>query len=220
MATRAVLFDFGHTLFDVREPGELVAEAARALGVAADPSEALRIWNSVAAAAVAPEEIARERDISAQSHRDNWVRLLGPLDLLADGLAEAVYAAHKEVESWAPDPDARPTLQRLAAAGVPVVIVSDTGFDLRPIFARHLGGDPPVDHFVLSFEHGAVKPAPVLFEAALAAVGVDPGEALMVGDNPITDGGASALGIPVLILPPARRAEPRGLDEVLRLAGR
>jgi hypothetical protein len=39
----------------------------------------------------------------------------------------------------------------------------------------------------------------------------------MVGDNPHRDGGAAAIGIITLILPPGVNFEPRGLDVVLRL---
>lgn len=47
------------------------------------------------------------------------------------------------------------------------------------------------------------KPEPALFLAALARAGVGPGEAVMVGDNPETDGaGAEGLGIPTILVGP------------------
>ena len=62
------------------------------------------------------------------------------------------------------------------------------------------------------------KPEPALFEAALAACGAAPADAVMIGDNPATDGaGAGALGIPFLQigrLPGARAADLRGLLEL------
>lgn len=219
MKLRTVFFDFGRTLFDIREPGELVARSAAALGLRADPVEALRIWEEIAEAALAPAELDRKRDLSARAHRENWIRLLAPLDRLGPGLARAVYDAQKDVENWEPYADVRAVLRRLRAAGVSAIVVSDTGFDLRPIVSHHLDGERLIDDFVLSFEHGAVKPDPVLFQAALDAAGVRAADTLMVGDNPATDGGSFAVGIPALILPPARRGGPRGLDAVLRLAG-
>jgi HAD superfamily hydrolase (TIGR01450 family) len=43
------------------------------------------------------------------------------------------------------------------------------------------------------------KPGPTLFRQACAALGVEPGQALMIGDNPATDiAGARALGMPAL----------------------
>ena len=105
MALRAVLFDFGHTLFDVRDPGELVSRTAAELGSEVDPERAARVWDSISRAAVRPEELDRQRDISGQAHKSNWVRLLSPLEEFAQGLAEAVYHAHVAVENWAPYSD-------------------------------------------------------------------------------------------------------------------
>jgi FMN phosphatase YigB (HAD superfamily) len=62
-----------------------------------------------------------------------------------------------------------------------------------------------------------VKPEPRLFELACGLLAVSPGQALMVGDDPTTDGGAVRVGIATLILPPARPGMRRGLDRVLRL---
>jgi len=56
-----------------------------------------------------------------------------------------------------------------------------------------------------------------MFTLALDAVGVQPDEALMVGDRASHDGGAAAVGIATLILPLRRELGPRGLDVVLRL---
>jgi len=48
------------------------------------------------------------------------------------------------------------------------------------------------------------KPGPMLFEKACAALGVDPADAVMIGDNPETDGaGADALGMRSIIVDPA-----------------
>lgn len=219
MEIRTVLFDFGHTLFDVAEPGELVAQTAAAAGISIESAEALRLWESIAAEAMTPEEMARQRDISREAHRSNWVRLLTPLESIGNGLAEAVYESLLTPENWEAYADCGTTLRALKAHGVSIGIVSDIGFDLRPLFSHHFAEEKLVDHFVLSYEHGSVKPDPLLFEAALGALGADPAQTLMVGDNPITDGGAAALGISVLILPTAPRAGIRGLGAVLDLVG-
>ena len=105
-----------------------------------------------------------------------------------------------------------------AALSVPVGVVSDTGWDIRPVFVHH-GLDRFVDAFVLSCEHGDVKPAPGLFLAACAALGVAPEHTLMVGDNPLSDGGAVDAGMSTLLLPVAEPGRRRGLDAVLRLVG-
>lgn len=98
-------------------------------------------------------------------------------------------------------------------------VVSNIGWDLRPVFRAH-GLDPYVDVYVLSYEHGVQKPDPRLFKTACTALGVEPRDVLMVGDDRRADGGAAALGCGVHFvdhLPAAQR--PDGLRPVLDLVG-
>ena len=90
------------------------------------------------------------------------------------------------------------------------------GFDLRPAMDR-LGISPYVDAVVMSFEHGICKPAVKPFLTACDDLQVDPERTLMVGDNPLTDSGAVAAGMHVLLLPRPARTGPRGLRHVLAL---
>lgn len=97
--------------------------------------------------------------------------------------------------------------------------MSNIGWDLRPVFRAH-GLDDFVDAYVLSFEHGVQKPDERLFRAACEALGQDPREVLMVGDDRRADGGAAALGCAVHFvdhLPVDER--PGALLPVLALAG-
>ena len=71
-------------------------------------------------------------------------------------------------------------------------VVSNIAFDFRPAFAA-IGAH--ADEFVLSFEVGAVKPDPRIFEIALERLGVDASEAVMVGDSEEADGGARGTGL-------------------------
>src|SRR5439155_17922019 len=121
--------------------------------------------------------------------------------------------------SWDPYPDTVPVLRELHERGVPIGVVSDTGFDIRPVFER-AGVADCVGTFVLSYERGAAKPTAWLFEAACRELTVSPASTLMVGDNPLSDGGAMAAGLPTLLLPQAVPNEPRGLELVLRLFNR
>jgi putative hydrolase of the HAD superfamily len=98
-----------------------------------------------------------------------------------------------------------------------VGVVSNIGWDLRPVFRAH-GLDPYVDAYVLSYEHGIQKPDPRLFKTACTALGVEPRDVLMVGDDRRADGGAAALGCGVHFvdhLPAAQR--PDALRPVLDL---
>jgi HAD superfamily hydrolase (TIGR01549 family) len=130
------------------------------------------------------------------------------------GVADDLYEFETSARGWRPFPDTREFLEALAARRLPLVIVSDVPFDLRPILAHYDLGTF-VHEYVLSGEHGSVKADGHLFTLALAAAGVRADEALMVGDNPANDGHAVLHGIRTLLLPlPAPGAE-RGLRHVL-----
>ena len=58
-----------------------------------------------------------------------------------------------------------------------------------------------VDRTVLSFETGAAKPETAIFEAALKAAGVAPGEALFADDRGEYVSAARMLGIPGFVVP-------------------
>jgi putative hydrolase of the HAD superfamily len=216
---RAVLFDAGDTLVRLRgRAGGLLLDAAAIAGVHLDPDAAGAVWSRVLAAASTPEELAKGRDLDADRHRAVWTELYrtAGADELAAGLAQSLYERTIDPSSWEAFPDAEPVLSELDARGAPVGVVSDTGFDLRPVFAA-TGLSRWIDAVVLSCEHGVCKPAPAVFATACDTLRVDPAETLMVGDNAATDGGAVAAGLTVLLLPPPQPAGPRGLDLVLDL---
>ncbi|HEV8650669.1 MAG TPA: HAD-IA family hydrolase [Actinomycetes bacterium] len=213
---RAVLFDVGDTLFERRGGSGAIVDAARELGVRVDGAVAATLWSDIQARARTPEELARGRDLSPEAHRSAWTDLYRPAEALAEGLAGALYEREIGPDHWSPFPDAAPTLEALAEREVPVGVVSDVGFDLRPFFER-CGLLDLVGSFVLSYEHGAAKPARVLFETACAELGVAPEATVMVGDNPLTDGGAVGAGLACLLLPPVHPGRPRGLERVLGL---
>jgi HAD superfamily hydrolase (TIGR01509 family) len=217
---RAVLFDVGDTLVRLdAHAGTLLLRAGRALGLAVDPDAAAAVWVRVLTEASDPEELGKGRDLSLDRHREVWTELYRRCgaDELAAGLADAVYRATVTADAWIAFPDALGTLRALRRAGVPVGVVSDTGFDLRPVL-RRTGLAPYVDAVLLSYEHGACKPDAGVFHAACEALGADPASVLMVGDNPHTDGGAAPAGLTTLLLPPPTNGA-RGLALVPRLLG-
>ncbi|MDI1458481.1 HAD-IA family hydrolase [Streptomyces sp. ATE26] len=227
----AVLFDFSGTLFRVESteswlravleeaglalPGPELADAAAALEAAgalpggADPVEV-------------PEELAglwAVRDKSAEQHRAAYTGLSRLVPLPGPELHDALYERHMSPAAWSPYQDAADVLRTLRERGIGVGVVSNIGWDLRPVFREH-GLDAYVDAYVLSYEHGVQKPDPRLFSAACAELGADPREVLMVGDNRTADGGAAALGCRVHFvdhLPVAQR--PDALLPVLGLVG-
>lgn len=167
--------------------------------------------------AVLEGEQARDwarRDISQAVHRRVYEGLLGPVT--GPELAGALYGAATSPAYWVPYADALPVLEGLRARGTAVAVVSNVGFDLPAVLAAH-GLLPLVDVVVQSWEEGAVKPDPRLFLAGCERLGVAPGRALMVGDDPRSDGGAARTGVRTLLLPATPAGGVHGLAAVLAL---
>jgi HAD superfamily hydrolase (TIGR01509 family) len=216
----AVLFDAGDTLIRLAGQGEaLLHKAAGTLGTPAlDPDEVTQVWQQVLARASTAEELAKGRDLSTSRHREVWTALYrgAGCEDLAPGLADELYALTVAAESWEAYEDTLPVLRAVRERGPRIGVVSDTGFDLRPALDR-LGLSPYLDTVVMSYEYGICKPAPKPFLTACDHLGVSPEQAIMVGDNPLTDSGAVTAGCAVLLLPPSPMSGPRGLDLVLSL---
>ncbi|MBA2322122.1 MAG: HAD-IA family hydrolase, partial [Deltaproteobacteria bacterium] len=86
----------------------------------------------------------------------------------------------------------------LKDAGIAVALICDTGYSPGRMVRRMLRtvGFPPFDAYAFSDEIGFPKPHPAMFQAALVPRGVEPGEALHVGDLRRTDiAGARAVGL-------------------------
>jgi putative hydrolase of the HAD superfamily len=99
-------------------------------------------------------------------------------------------------------PGAPEALAALAAAGLRLAVVSNTmrtpGSALRRILAGH-GLLQAFQTLTFSDEAGVRKPAPEIFRLTLEALGVPPGEAVHVGDDPVLDvGGARGAGMRVI----------------------
>ena len=112
------------------------------------------------------------REILAESLR-RWVAERGyPWDE-ADGAALV-----RSMRSWQPFPDTRPALRRARAAGLRLVIISNTDRDIIEHTLRHL--DVPFDDVITAEDCRAYKPALTVFEQALARVGEPPEQILHV----------------------------------------
>jgi len=97
-------------------------------------------------------------------------------------------------------------LKGLHRQGIKTAVVSNIAFDVRPAFLA-LGVADYVDEFVLSFEVGAIKPDAAIFETALARLGVEAANAVMVGDSDEADGGARAIGCGFSLVDPLPTSE-------------
>jgi HAD superfamily hydrolase (TIGR01509 family) len=216
-AVRAVLFDWGDTLFAPPDAARVIVDAAAERGVRVDLASARAIWNDLWELGKTREELAKGRDLSSAAHREVWTALFRRADATAPGLGAALYERVMNPAAWMPYPDTTPTLRALRARGVKVGVVSNVPRDLRPIFAAK-GLADLVDTFTHSFEVGAEKPNPAIFLHASESLGTAPSETLMVGDHPVADGGAVKAGLQFYLLPPGGAPDrPRGLDQVVRL---
>ncbi|MEI5100778.1 HAD-IA family hydrolase [Streptomyces sp. PmtG] len=227
MTVKGMLFDFSGTLFRVESTASWLRGALTSAGVVVPPDEQARLAAALERAGALPgattrleaparlAELIARRDESPERHRAAYTGLARTVPLPDPGLYDVLYDRHMTPEAWLPYPDALDVLGALRARGVRVGVVSNIGWDPRPVFRAH-GLDAYVDAYVLSYEHGVQKPDPRLFTRACATLGVSPGDVLMVGDDRRADGGAAAVGCAVHFvdhLPVGRR--PRGLRPVL-----
>jgi putative hydrolase of the HAD superfamily len=227
----AVMFDFSQTLFRCEPTGSWLDGGLAAMGIALPEPERDALAERLEENGAMPggpeprrldEDMQRlwdRRDLDAPSHRAAYEGLTHASDIPVPELARVLYDRHMDPDMWRPYPDAESTLRQLRRREVPVAVVSNIGWDMRPVFA-HFGLDKLIDVFVLSYEHGVQKPDPALFQVALDALGRTGPETLMVGDNPRADGGARALGCAFHhVLPVAAAERPHALAAVLDLLG-
>ena len=219
VAVRAALFDFSGTLFRLEEDDSWFT------GMAVDDkavdghvqAELMRRLTAPTGRSVqmGPEEyhVWCNRDLAPHLHREAYLHVLRESGM-SDHHAESLYQRVITPACWTPYPDTTEVLRRLSALGIRTAVVSNIAFDFRSAFDA-IGAR--VDEFVLSFEVGAVKPDPAIFNIALRRLGVSADEAVMVGDSEEADGGAAALGCGfVLVDPLPTRERPDGLLHGLR----
>jgi HAD superfamily hydrolase (TIGR01509 family) len=223
----AVLFDFHGTLAQVEDAVAWVLAAATQCGAGLDRARATALADRLVTAGRAggplptrvPAHLAEvwaDRDLYPHAHRAAYTGLAATVAARLAGFPEALYERVLRPDGWLPYADTAATLRALRAAAVPVAVVSNIGFDIRPMFAAW-GLADLVDTWVLSYEVGWCKPDPAIFRHACAALGVAPERTLMVGDTP-ADAGAVRAGCAVLVLPAAEAGRPNGLAAVLDLA--
>lgn len=224
----AVMFDFHGTLAQVEDPITWVRAAAGECGVTLELGPATVLADRLVTAGraggpvptrVPPHliEVWAERDLYAHAHRAAYIGLAATVATGVDGLPEALYARLLRPEGWLAYVDAIATLAALKAAGVAIAVVSNIGFDIRPVVAA-LGMADLIDEYMLSFEVGRCKPDPAIFQKACAALQTDPERTLMVGDS-AADAAAINVGCAAYLVPAAGPGEANGLDAVRVLAG-
>ena len=219
---RVVVLDFHSTLVDNGSSpawfDRAVAKLAAGNGVSGERERVVKLLDQVweLCRVVDPNS---ERDIDADKHRDVFFRTLHNGEGLDAALVRALYDTL--TEGWTAYEDAVPLVRELKRRGLVVVVLSNVGFDIRPVLSRE-GLLPHVDHVVLSCDLKLTKPDARVFEHVVrtcnvgAASGITPADCLMVGDNFRDDAAAAAIGIRSLILP-RTVGRRHGLGAVLRL---
>ncbi|MDR3082211.1 MAG: HAD-IA family hydrolase [Streptomyces sp.] len=232
MAIKGVLFDFSGTLFRI-EPTEVWLRAVLTeAGITLTEPESthaaqqLERAGALAGGPLPTEPLPKDlaalwavRDRSTEAHRAAYTGVSRQVPLPNPRLHDALYDRHMTPAAWRPYPDTIEVLGTLRERGLAIGVVSNIGWDLRPVFREH-GADRYVDAYVLSYEHGIQKPDTRLFALACDALGVTPQDTLMVGDDRRADGGAADLGCSVHLVDHRPVTErPDGLRPVLDLIG-
>ena len=213
---RGVLFDFGNTLFAHASLADTIEASCESLGQPRSAAWALGIATRVQAAAHTVEELRHPRDLDMRVWHARWNVLYALADDEVAGLGAVVYAAMHDPLQWQPYETSAATLSVIHHAGIPVAVVSNTGWDVRTVFAAH-HLDRFVDAFLLSYEVGVVKPAVEIYDVACTALGVSASDCLMVGDDAGADAGAVAAGMRVLLVPARAPGSDNGVDAAARI---
>lgn len=109
---------------------------------------------------------------------NEWARIWGVPD---EALALVEPELQPDLMSVLPFPETRDALKAVRQAGRKVVVCSN----LAPVFTiplrQHLAG--LIDHYILSYEVGAIKPEAAIYDAILAKTGLPASAHLMIGDR-------------------------------------
>ncbi len=103
-------------------------------------------------------------------------------------------------KDFIPFEDTLDALRRLREQGYRMGVITNLRRDMDEL-CRNLGMAPYLDFCLTSAEVGVEKPDPAIFFAALERAGVDPAEAVHVGDQPRSDlVGARGAGLHAVLL--------------------
>jgi putative hydrolase of the HAD superfamily len=196
---RAVLFDVDFTL--CRPGPELSAErygliAARH-GITLETSR----YDDAREAAVLNlkrhPELLHDESIWHRFTEEIFIGMGGP-ESIASECATEIEEGWGVSQNFELFEDVHPVLEELRRHELSIAVVSNGIRDLKQFVADH---QLDVDAIVDSRSHGRVKPHPTIFQAALSALGVAPGDAVMVGDSLEEDiEGARALGMRAILI--------------------
>jgi putative hydrolase of the HAD superfamily len=220
---KAVLFDYGLTLVTFSFPRECLLEVLDRFRTELDAGErtAEDLMRDVLEPLEAELEGYGEDEVDYLDFYERAWRRAGidaPRSLLYRVLDQEQRCWDRAVRLA---PGALEALERLRGRGLLTAVASNAPFPPE-MMRRQLRGNgiaERVDAIVFSAEVGRRKPAPELYEAALAALGVEAAAALYVGDRYVEDyEGPRRVGMrAVLCSALARHAPPDGVPRIRAL---
>ena len=206
---KAVFFDVGSTLVypypDVPTVfNKVVADYGYSFSHAQVDAIMPEVWDYY------EQEVAADSSFWADDERSHeiWVNMYALLSerLGIEGEVERreiggrVHTMFKSAAHWELFSDVIPCFEQLRERGVKISLISNWGKDLRTILPG-LAINEYLDDAVISAEVELHKPDPRIFRLALERLGIEPHEAVHVGDQLIADvEGAQAVGIMGVLL--------------------
>jgi putative hydrolase of the HAD superfamily len=188
----AVTIDAFGTLITLADPVGPLRTSLAARGIARTEDEVRRAFAAEVAYYVPRSHEGRDEATLALLRRDcARVFLDAARAELDEGEFTAAFLASLVFEAV---PDAADACHALRAAGLRLAVVSNWDVGLEEHLAG-LGLDALVEAVVTSAEAGAPKPAPAVFQLALARLGATPSRAVHIGDAPADEEGARAAGM-------------------------
>jgi HAD superfamily hydrolase (TIGR01509 family) len=188
----AVTIDAHGTLVVTIDPTPKLVQPLADRGVVRSPDEIRRAFRAEGAYYRGRSVEGRDADSLARVHRDCVAVFLETLDADLDPDEFApVYVDSLEFELL---PGARESVERLAAAGLPLAVVANWDMTLPEVLAS-LGVYGLFTTIVTSAEAGTAKPDPAIFRLALERLAARPERSLHIGDDPVDEDGARATGM-------------------------
>lgn len=192
MRYRAVFFDAGETLLHPHPSfPELLTSSLRREGVEVDQDA---VMEGLSVVSDRFSEIAKTGELwstSAELSKRFWTSiyrvLLGNLGVtMPDGIGDRLYETFTDLSNYRLFSDVQPVLDRLAAAGLSLGLISNFEEWLEQLL-ESLAVTRYFRIRVISGLEGMEKPDPRIFRLALERAGASPEESVYVGDSPSFD---------------------------------
>jgi HAD superfamily hydrolase (TIGR01509 family) len=181
--TRAVLFDVDFTLI---EPGPMFrAEGYHAFceryGMQVDPSR----FDGAVASAAAVLDRASDAPYDAElyiAYTRHIIEQMGGSGTSVDACAREIYGEWASCHHFELYDEVPAVLRALVSRRLRIGLISNSHRCLES-FQSHFELGDLIDATISSPDHGFMKPHPSIFSEALQRLGVEPRDALMVGDS-------------------------------------